>query len=520
MAFHARPDTPPGSPTTGAPRGPSRPTGSRGRRARPTPTRAASAGWRWATRGTTARRRSSSTASSTTRRAGLSASTACSRCGTTWPPSGAARRRPSRMFFRAHDNDCIEYHLVNLVPDEYKVDDFQVQTPTDVIGQHIHLVKFDVTSSDGAANGFNYEDGSLSPEDVRERIAPSASTTCAATRCTSPTAPRRRPTRSSACWARRRTCSAGGWTRCRAAGWADHARSPRCSRTTTSGPARTSRWGCTPGSSRKTTTPPGATPRRGRCWAATADGGPTSWRADILYPGPAEAKLPRVRHADRRLHPGLRARGARGAAQPAPAHQPAGEGRGGAAEPAAAAAGAQRGPPGLCPNQIDVPPCPEIISADDPGTMRSTTATSRWRCGCEPRQLPGGGRPGRPVARLRQRWRARDDAAPNYGPYGARPGELPKDPFTPLMRVYEDDRILVRLLVGAHEEGHNWGISGTRWQFERTGAQLGVARQPDGGDQRVVRVQPEPAHHQPAGRYADFQYEARRWTTSGTAPGG
>ena len=50
------------------------------------------------------------------------------------------------------------------------MDDFQVRTPTDIIGQHIHLVKFDVTSSDGAANGFNYEDGTLSPDEVRERI--------------------------------------------------------------------------------------------------------------------------------------------------------------------------------------------------------------------------------------------------------------------------------------------------------------------------------------------------------------
>jgi len=41
------------------------------------------------------------------------------------------------------------------------LDDFQVRTPTDVLGQHIHLVKFDVTSSDGSANGWNYEDGSL-----------------------------------------------------------------------------------------------------------------------------------------------------------------------------------------------------------------------------------------------------------------------------------------------------------------------------------------------------------------------
>ncbi len=38
------------------------------------------------------------------------------------------------------------------------------------MGQHIHLVKFDVTSSDGAGNGFNYEDGTFSPEEVQEII--------------------------------------------------------------------------------------------------------------------------------------------------------------------------------------------------------------------------------------------------------------------------------------------------------------------------------------------------------------
>lgn len=43
-------------------------------------------------------------------------------------------------------------------------------SPTDVIGQHIHLVKFDVTSSDGSGNGWNYEDGTLAADEVRERI--------------------------------------------------------------------------------------------------------------------------------------------------------------------------------------------------------------------------------------------------------------------------------------------------------------------------------------------------------------
>jgi manganese oxidase len=50
------------------------------------------------------------------------------------------------------------------------LDDFQIYTPTDTIGQHIHLVKFDVTSSDGSGNGWNYEDGTYSPDEVRERV--------------------------------------------------------------------------------------------------------------------------------------------------------------------------------------------------------------------------------------------------------------------------------------------------------------------------------------------------------------
>jgi hypothetical protein len=56
------------------------------------------------------------------------------------------------------------------VPKEFEVDDFQVRTPTDIIGQHIHLPKWDLTTNDGAANGWNYEDGALSPEMVVERI--------------------------------------------------------------------------------------------------------------------------------------------------------------------------------------------------------------------------------------------------------------------------------------------------------------------------------------------------------------
>jgi hypothetical protein len=96
--------------------------------------------------------------------------------GSTLPASasgaspGQVPRPPQPFFFRAKSGEAVEYWHTNLVPDYYLLDDYQVRTPTDVIGQHIHLVKFDVTSSDGAANGFNYEDGTFSPDEVRGRI--------------------------------------------------------------------------------------------------------------------------------------------------------------------------------------------------------------------------------------------------------------------------------------------------------------------------------------------------------------
>jgi hypothetical protein len=79
-------------------------------------------------------------------------------------------RPPQPFFFRTNTNDSVQFWHTNLLPAYYELDDFQVRTPTDIVGQHIHLVKFDVTASDGAANGFNYEDGTLAPADVQDRI--------------------------------------------------------------------------------------------------------------------------------------------------------------------------------------------------------------------------------------------------------------------------------------------------------------------------------------------------------------
>ncbi|MCL6527536.1 MAG: hypothetical protein K6T57_11715 [Thermaceae bacterium] len=82
---------------------------------------------------------------------------------------GKRRADQEPFFFRAESGECVSFFHTNRAPKELHRDDFQVKTPTDTIGQHIHLVKFDVLASDGSANGFNYEDGTFAPEAVHER---------------------------------------------------------------------------------------------------------------------------------------------------------------------------------------------------------------------------------------------------------------------------------------------------------------------------------------------------------------
>lgn len=79
-------------------------------------------------------------------------------------------RAPEPMVLRMNTFDCARYLHTNLVPKEFEMDDYQVKTPTDIIGQHIHLPKWDLPSADGSANGWNYEDGTFSPGMVRSRI--------------------------------------------------------------------------------------------------------------------------------------------------------------------------------------------------------------------------------------------------------------------------------------------------------------------------------------------------------------
>lgn len=78
------------------------------------------------------------------------------------------------FFFRALSGECIEFRHTNELPKDLELDDFQVRTPTDTVGQHIHLVKFDVTSSDGSGNGWNYEDGTFAADELATRRCASA----------------------------------------------------------------------------------------------------------------------------------------------------------------------------------------------------------------------------------------------------------------------------------------------------------------------------------------------------------
>jgi hypothetical protein len=79
--------------------------------------------------------------------------------------------KPPEVFvIRNNTLDCTRFLHTNLAPRRFEVDDYQVTTPTDVQGQHIHLPKWDLPSADGSANGWNYEDGTLTAGSVRERI--------------------------------------------------------------------------------------------------------------------------------------------------------------------------------------------------------------------------------------------------------------------------------------------------------------------------------------------------------------
>lgn len=59
------------------------------------------------------------------------------------------------LVIRANKGDCIEVRTTNFLPERLPKTEFQLETLTDNVSFHIHLVKFDVITSDGGANGYN-----------------------------------------------------------------------------------------------------------------------------------------------------------------------------------------------------------------------------------------------------------------------------------------------------------------------------------------------------------------------------
>ena len=74
------------------------------------------------------------------------------------------------LVIRANAGDCIEIRLTNLLPEFIEASPFQLMTRTDIVGYHIHLVKFDTIVSDGAANGWNNIAGARQYETLIERF--------------------------------------------------------------------------------------------------------------------------------------------------------------------------------------------------------------------------------------------------------------------------------------------------------------------------------------------------------------
>jgi hypothetical protein len=450
----------------------------------------------------------------------------------------AGVRPPEPMFIRANTNDCISYHLVNLIPHEYEMDDFQVKTPTDVIGQHIHLVKFDVTSSDGAANGFNYEDGSMSPGEVRERIRAIR----AQNGCTGVDAGDARDNRWVCPTAKAHPFFGNGpngeWKGAQETiqrWYVDNVLNlqgvDRTLRTVFThdhfGPSTHQQTGLYAG---LVTEPKNSTwrdPETGQVFGGRDDGGPTSWRADILTQAAdssyrefnlqiADFTLAYQAGSNHTLRPftdQVAGHTVLGIADPAKAVNPAGK-----FEPNPVLPDLLRPPVARnrCPSPTNdtrlTPPCPELVSADEPGTMavnyRNEPLALRVRNPTTNAQAAGdAGDLSMAFASDVTRADTRFNAQPTtYRPLtnDVRAG----DPFTPLLRAYEDDRVQVRILVGAHEEGHNFSVSGTRWLFEPSDDASGFRNSQMMGISEHYEFVLPPLPGNTIGSFADYLYQA------------
>ncbi|AHY46489.1 Hypothetical Protein RradSPS_1206 [Rubrobacter radiotolerans] len=76
----------------------------------------------------------------------------------------AGHKRPEPLFMRVNAGDCVNVNLTNRLPNWIGGDAFLRLAQTNMVGLHPHLVKFDVLASDGASNGWNYQQAAFSKE--------------------------------------------------------------------------------------------------------------------------------------------------------------------------------------------------------------------------------------------------------------------------------------------------------------------------------------------------------------------
>jgi len=389
--------------------------------------------------------------------------------------NGKPGRQPEPLFFRGNTGDIIEYWHTNLVPNYYLVDDFQVRTPTDILGQHIHLVKFDVTSSDGAGNGFNYEDGTFAPAEVQEVIrainhspsngfvnfpgVPLMDPSSAAYKAAhappkdifdcvaNPSALRCQPCPDNATPTNRPVCLSWLGAQTTIQRWyidplVDDANVDRTMRTVFThdhfGPSTHQQAGLYAGlliepQGSTWTSNDGAT-----TFGSRSDGGPTSWQARILTTNPALSYREfALEFQDLQLAYAW----ATIAGTNPPRRTPSDNPKIGWTDPAYAINAPSGSPTQARPDLVSTG-----IASAPPGTQSVNYRNEpvAWRIG--------------PANDMSSIYDSALKQASNAQPNG--------DPGTPLMRAYQNDNVQVRTLVGAHVFSHQFNIAGPTWFSE------------------------------------------------------
>lgn len=370
-------------------------------------------------------------------------------------------RPPEPFFIRANTNDCVEYWHSNLVPAYYEQDDFEVRTPTDILGQHIHLVKFDVLASDGGANGWNYEDGTLSPEEVRHMItAINADGGIIASGGT------QRKTLVAETHPVLGAGPGGDWIGAQTTvqRWfvddvLNLQGTDRTLRTVFThdhfGPSTHQQVGLYAGLVVEKEGSVWRHPESGAIFGTRDDGGPTGWRADIIETNPncLGGELPPIYNSE--LDACVRSSYREFLLEYSDFQSAYWDGK-------------PVNPP-ECPNHLTAP-CPEAVSAADPGTMvlnyRNEPLALRVWDPTSNSQASGqaGDMSFAYSSQVNRALSSLNTQPPFYAPLTE--GVRPRDPYTPLLPVYEDDPVQIRVLVGGFEEEHNFNIHGTKWLFE------------------------------------------------------